>query len=831
MNSNSSPPEPNSLIGQPILEGWMLKKKRKKMQGFARRYFYLTDQPATLSYSFSPQSRIRDSVYISLASISISRRSKSIHIDSGGSLVMHIKTLSDSDFVRWTNILKSLVTNGGVKEHERRQRRRKAAKKTKGSESSGGPCLGLGLNFADLNALRPLDMSTIYHSVSKMQAPLVALESIQAPLRDFLLAHPENASPPFSDSAASVAIVNYSNISPNSSTPKGKKPHLFRHHSHQSPHDGPKLMKTITDALSELRAVHLGLVDLLNAHSTSIKNQSTLSLTTPPIPRQGSDTFIKSGPAPPVPSQSGLTATSAKPPNRSLSIQRNGGGSVSPNERKPSPCPDLDAKSDSNDTESDLTFHDAASEEGGFVDLDAIHPGHAEETEFESFGTSGHGGAISSDDSETDSSSEADEPSHRRTDSVHTVKSLVNSQPLQLAQRHRHHHRPSVALTTQHVQRRTRLPAKVSGDEFSVFAMLRKNVGKDLSQVSFPISFNEPLSALQKLCEEVEYSDMLVTRAVASSDPIERLVFVSAFAVSAFCATKTRATRKPFNPILGETYECVRPDKGMKYVSEKVSHHPPIMAAYAEGDGWKFELTSSIRQKFWGKSLEVIREGLNRLTIYEGGATSGEPSGVFHWDKPSSFVRNLMSGTKYLEHIGKVTVSNDLGPEKATIEFKPGTTFGGEGSRNKVEIKVMDGDGEVQATVVGKWDSELVRSDTDELVFEANPMPERASDYYGFSKFAIELNEITEDLRPKSRLAPTDSRLRPDQRLMEEGKMDEAEVLKERLEERQRERRKKADHVPFWFEKSPGSEHWIYRGGYFENIEKSKPEWKESDLF
>lgn len=134
--------------------------------GFARRYFYLTNSPATLSYSFSPQSRIRDSVYISLASISISRRSKSIHIDSGGSLVMHIKTLSDSDFTRWTDALKSLVSQGSLKENERRQRRRKAAKK---KEPVGSPSVGLGLNLAALNALRPLDMSTIYHSISRMK--------------------------------------------------------------------------------------------------------------------------------------------------------------------------------------------------------------------------------------------------------------------------------------------------------------------------------------------------------------------------------------------------------------------------------------------------------------------------------------------------------------------------------------------------------------------------------------------------------------------------------------------------------------------------------------
>ncbi|EGF98858.1 uncharacterized protein MELLADRAFT_113195 [Melampsora larici-populina 98AG31] len=158
-----------------------------------------------------------------------------------------------------------------------------------------------------------------------------------------------------------------------------------------------------------------------------------------------------------------------------------------------------------------------------------------------------------------------------------------------------------------------------------------------------------------------------------------------------------------------------------------------------------------------------------------------------------------MARNKYLEHIGKVTVSHELGPEKGTIEFKPGTTFGGEGLRKRVEIQVMNDDGEVQATVVAKWDSGLVQSDTDEWVFEANPMPEFPLDYYGFSQFAIKLNKITEDLRPESRLAPTDSRLRPDQLLIEEGKIDKAAAF-------------------------PGSEDWIYKGGYFENIEKTKPE-------
>lgn len=51
---------------------------------------------------------------------------------------------------------------------------------------------------------------------------------------------------------------------------------------------------------------------------------------------------------------------------------------------------------------------------------------------------------------------------------------------------------------------------------------------------------------------------------------------------------------------------------------------------------------------------------------------------------------------------------------------------------------------------------------------------------YYFSSLALTLNE------PEEGVAVTDSRLRPDQRLMEDGRWDEANAEKQRLEEKQR---------------------------------------------
>ena len=84
-----------------------------------------------------------------------------------------------------------------------------------------------------------------------------------------------------------------------------------------------------------------------------------------------------------------------------------------------------------------------------------------------------------------------------------------------------------------------------------------------------PVTMNEPLSALQRLCEELQYAELL-NEANDLEDPYDRMVQVAAFAVSAYSGTQHRAGNKPFNPILGETYECIREDKGFKFVAEQV---------------------------------------------------------------------------------------------------------------------------------------------------------------------------------------------------------------------------------------------------------------------
>lgn len=58
---------------------------------------------------------------------------------------------------------------------------------------------------------------------------------------------------------------------------------------------------------------------------------------------------------------------------------------------------------------------------------------------------------------------------------------------------------------------------------------------------------------------------------MVQGNELMRILNIAAFAVSGYASTEGRQC-KPFNPLLGETYEADYPDKGVKFFSEKVTN-------------------------------------------------------------------------------------------------------------------------------------------------------------------------------------------------------------------------------------------------------------------
>jgi hypothetical protein len=182
-------------------------------------------------------------------------------------------------------------------------------------------------------------------------------------------------------------------------------------------------------------------------------------------------------------------------------------------------------------------------------------------------------------------------------------------------------------------------------------------------------------------------------------------------------------------------------------------------------------------------------------------------------------------GSKYLEHCGQISITNTQGSLTCILDFKETGYWGT--APNVVSGKVYDESQDVVATLEGRWDeqlSQVLNESHLKVLWKANPSPRHAPEYYGLSSFATTLNEITPDL--EGRLAPSDSRFRPDIRAMEEGNIDLADEEKIRLEEQQRQRREQEDPrvMPRWFSRAPDSDDYVYGGRYWEQREKGWPD-------
>ncbi|XP_038136138.1 oxysterol-binding protein-related protein 6 isoform X2 [Cyprinodon tularosa] len=364
--------------------------------------------------------------------------------------------------------------------------------------------------------------------------------------------------------------------------------------------------------------------------------------------------------------------------------------------------------------------------------------------------------------------------------------------------------------------RRICLPAPCPDtSNINLWNILRNNIGKDLSKVSMPVELNEPLNTLQRMCEELEYSELL-DKAAETDDPFERMVLVAAFAVSGYSSTYYRAGSKPFNPLLGETYECIREDKGFCFFSEQVSHHPPISACHCESKNFTFWQDVRWKNKFWGKSMEILPMGSVNLLIPRFGDH-------YEWNKVTTCVHNILSGRRWIEHYGEITIRNTKSSAcLCKLTFIKGNYWSS--NVNEVQGFVMDQEGKVIHRLFGKWHEGLYCGvpPSAKCVWRPGSMPTDYELYYGFTRFAIELNELCPEL--KDALPRTDARFRPDQRYLEEGNVEMAASEKQRIEDAQRARRKwneenNIKHEPRFFKKVMDANHrerWVSNNTYWE---------------
>ncbi|XP_026876271.1 oxysterol-binding protein 1 isoform X3 [Electrophorus electricus] len=413
-------------------------------------------------------------------------------------------------------------------------------------------------------------------------------------------------------------------------------------------------------------------------------------------------------------------------------------------------------------------------------------------------------------------------------------------------------------------KRRTRIPDKPNYS-LNLWSIMKNCIGKELSKIPMPVNFNEPISMLQRLSEDLEYSELL-DRAAKCQSSLEQLCYVAAFTISSYSTTVHR-TGKPFNPLLGETFELDRlQESGYRSLCEQVSHHPPAAAHHAISvRGWTLRQEITVASKFRGKYLSIMPLGSIHC-IFE------KSNNHYSWKKVTTTVHNIIVGKLWIDQSGEIDVINHRTGDRCHLKFAPYSYFSRDVAR-KVTGVVTDKDGKAHYVLSGTWDEKMEFSRVmqssrggedgaegrQKTVYQTlkarelwrkNPLPEGAETMYYFSSLALTLNE------PEDGVAPTDSRRRPDQRLMEQGLWDEANAEKQRLEEKQRSVRRErereaarlastsedvedmegpygahAKSIPqdnykaLWFERQEdhgmGEPMHIYKGGYWEAKEQN----------
>lgn len=61
--------------------------------------------------------------------------------------------------------------------------------------------------------------------------------------------------------------------------------------------------------------------------------------------------------------------------------------------------------------------------------------------------------------------------------------------------------------------------------DFNIWSVLKNCIGKELSKITMPVVFNEPLSFLQRIAEYMEYA-YLLHRACEKPDPAVRMQYI-----------------------------------------------------------------------------------------------------------------------------------------------------------------------------------------------------------------------------------------------------------------------------------------------------------------
>lgn len=315
--------------------------------------------------------------------------------------------------------------------------------------------------------------------------------------------------------------------------------------------------------------------------------------------------------------------------------------------------------------------------------------------------------------------------------------------------------------------------------------------GKSIVGLSLPVRIFEPRTQMERIADLFHFVPHFCRKAAESENPIVRLQNVLAMLISPLMHTTSQ--RKPFNPLLGETYQG-RLDKDTEIFMEHLSHHPPIS---------RYLITNPLF-RVYGSLTYNAQISPTKLIAYNEGWSTVEfnDKRQIKFSHPAAHLSGLLVGQRSVRPCHTATAFDEQTQQKGVIlvgEKQKGSFLGGLFKGKKYDIlhgEIYRYNPEEHAKLL-KLDWALMNKSMENFSDRVVTTAQIKGNY--FQNLFIDEEEvwnITRDL-PYSKQQfysedplPSDSRFREDLIWLAYGNEKYAQEWKLRLEEQQRHDRK-----------------------------------------
>ncbi|XP_013092942.2 oxysterol-binding protein-related protein 11-like isoform X1 [Biomphalaria glabrata] len=264
---------------------------------------------------------------------------------------------------------------------------------------------------------------------------------------------------------------------------------------------------------------------------------------------------------------------------------------------------------------------------------------------------------------------------------------------------------PEEEVLDEVVEKDTELEGMEEHKSVILHLLSQLKLGMDLTKVVLPTFILEKRSLLEMFADYMCHPDLFL-KIPEITEPDKRMLAVLEWYLSSFHVGKQGSVaKKPYNPIIGETFHCSWRLRGSDekqqtiiYTGEQVSHHPPISAFYFGSPDGKVKMNASIytKSKFMGMSIGVSMIGKVKLSFEE-------LKEDYIFGMPSAYARSILS-VPWMELGDKVTIVCEKTGYQASIVFHTKPFYGGKLHHITAEAKNIK-TGEVICKAQGEWNN------------------------------------------------------------------------------------------------------------------------------